>query len=141
MNEELNVKYDAQELVDIAMVRSVPRKELQKQSDNPIQEADNLKLLYIKDYVDEAGFITLQIKRFTLKGETVAIIVYGKHMSGVGQVFVHQINHRFYPHLTIVEGIYCGFASLYYCEKRHTGLAGFTENIKSMIAQSKIEEE
>jgi len=141
MNEELNVKYDAHELVEIAMVRSVPRKELQKQSDNPIQEADNLKLLYIKDYVDEAGFITLQIKRFTLKGETVAIIVYGKHMSGVGQVFVHQINHRFYPHLTIVEGIYCGFASLYYCEKRHTGLAGFTENIKSMIAQSKIEEE
>ena len=141
MIEELTVEYDAHELVEIAMVRSIPSLELKGQSDNPLGEADNLKLLYIKDYVDEAGFITLQIKRFTLKGETVAIIVYGKHMSGLGQVFVHQINHRFYPHLTIVEGIYCGFASLYYCEKRHTGLAGFTENIKQMIKQSKNEEE
>jgi|TARA_R110001592_G_scaffold92659_5_gene269809 hypothetical protein len=141
MIEELTVEYDAHEIVEIAMVRSVPRKELQEHSDNPIEEADNLKLLYIKDYVDESGFITLQIKRFTLKGETVALIVYGKHMSGVGQVFVHQINHRFYPHLTIVEGIYCGFASLYYCEKKHTGLAGFTENIKTMIKKSKKEEE
>ena len=74
-------------LLKLAMVRSVPRKELQEQSDNPFEESDNLKLLYIKDFVDEAGFVTIQIKRFTLKGETVALIVYGKHMSGVGQVF------------------------------------------------------
>jgi len=141
MNEELTVEYDAQELVDIAMVRSVTPLQLKEQGDNPLEEADNLKLLYIKDYVDEAGFITLQIQRFTLKGETVAIIVYGKHMSGLSQVFVHQVNHRFYPHLTTVEDIYCGFEGLMDCEKNHTGLTGFTENIKSMIAQSKIEEE
>lgn len=55
MIEELTVEYDAHEIVEIAMVRSVPRKELQEHSDNPIEEADNLKLLYIKDYVDESG--------------------------------------------------------------------------------------
>lgn len=141
MIEELTVEYDAHEIVDIAMVRSIPSLELKEQSDNPLGEADNLKLLYIKDFVDEAGFATLQIKRFTLKGENVALIVYGKHMSGLGQVFVHQVNHRFYPHITIVEGIYCGFEEFLDCEKKYTGLAGFTENIKSRIAESKKEEE
>ncbi len=82
MIEELTVEYDAHEIVDIAMVRSIPSLELKEQSDNPLGEADNLKLLYIKDFVDEAGFATLQIKRFTLKGENVALIVYGRHMSG-----------------------------------------------------------
>ncbi len=141
MIEELTVEYDAHEIVDIAMVRSIPSLELKEQSDNPLGEADNLKLLYIKDFVDEAGFATLQIKRFTLKGENVALIVYGKHMSGLGQVFVHQVNHRFYPHLTTVEGIYCGFEGLLDCEKKYTGLTGFTESIKSRIAESKKEEE
>jgi hypothetical protein len=141
MIEELTVEYDAHEIVDIAMVRSILPLKLREQAAKPLEEADNLKLLYIKDFVDETGFITLQIKRFTLKSETVALIVYGKHMSGLGQVFVHQVNHRFYPYLTTIEGIYCGFEGLLDCEKKYTGLTGFTENIKNRIAESNKEEE
>ena len=138
MKEEITVEYDSINHTDIVMVRSIHPID----SDTPLQQEDesqNFKVLYIKDFMDDSGFITMQIQQYMKGDEIVAVVVYGRHMSGVSQIHVHQVGKRFYPHLTVVSQVYSGYEGLEGWEKEH-GIEGFTENVKNMISQATEEE-
>ena len=138
MKQEITVEYDSIKHTDIVMVRSVHpiiADNFQQQGD----EANNFKVLYIKDFMDDSGFITSQIQQYMNDDEIVAVVVYGRHMSGVSQIHVHQVGKRFYPHLTVVSQVYSGYEGLEGWEKEH-GVEGFTENVKNMISKATEEE-
>jgi hypothetical protein len=133
MKEEITVEYDSIKNSDMVMVRSLDPHH--KEED----ESQVLKLLYIKDFMDDTGFSTMQIQQYMKGDEIVAVIVYGRHMSGLSQIHVHEVGKRFYPHLTIVSQVYSGYEGLKMWEKEF-GLAGLTDNIKNMISKAKEEE-
>ena len=108
MNGELKNKYDEQGKAQIALVRSQPL----NANNEGCEEKDLLKMLYILNYRDNSGFIPIQIQTYSKDKEIQSLIVYGKNPNGLVEVRVHELGHRFYPHLTTVNGIHVGIEGL-----------------------------
>ena len=144
MLDELRGEYENESATDMVLVRSTPS----NAETADLNEGDYLKVLYIKDYVDEAGFLTMQIKTLSNNGEVEAIVVYGRHMiSGLAQVFVHEIGQRMYPHMTEITSIHVGLEGIEAWENDTENnvdvenMKGFVERLKRDVLSQREDEE
>ena len=133
MNDELKNKYDEQGKAQIVLVCSQPQTEKGK----VCEEKDLLKMLYIQDYMDNSGFTPIQIQTYSQDKELQSIIVYGKNPHGLAEVRVHELGHRFYPHLTTVNGIHAGVEGI----KEWQNNGGIEHFIELLIEKGYIQDD
>lgn len=133
MKTELRNQYETEKIVDFLLVCA----DKMGANDDENSNTNQIKMIHLKGIFDDNGFCPLQIKTYSDNEGVKAAIVHGRHMNGLGQIYVYEVGSRFYPFVATVESLTDDLDILKENESAY-GLEGISMRIKEVLEQQSV---